>query len=170
MDGLAAIVTGGSSGIGAAVVTQLAVLGARVAALDIQPPVGDSPAMHVPCDVSDTARVQAAVTTAGEALDGIDIVINNAGIGAQGTVAHNDEEEWARVLNINVTGIARVTRAAHRAGRAGVPWCTRRRPLGERLRPRLAGRAPAGVPARARHVPARRAPVRPPARLPVLVA
>ena len=42
----------------------------------------------------------------------LDIVINNAGIGAQGDIAANDDEEWLRVLNVNVVGIARVSRAA----------------------------------------------------------
>ena len=45
----------------------------------------------------------------------IDIVVNNAGIGAQGSVADNDDDEWARVLSVNVIGIARVTRTA-------LPW------------------------------------------------
>jgi NAD(P)-dependent dehydrogenase (short-subunit alcohol dehydrogenase family) len=44
-------------------------------------------------------------------LGGIDILVNNAGIGAQGTVADNEDEEWHRVLDVNVVGIARVTRA-----------------------------------------------------------
>jgi NAD(P)-dependent dehydrogenase (short-subunit alcohol dehydrogenase family) len=45
-------------------------------------------------------------------LGGLDIVVNNAGIGAVGDVGGNDDAEWARVLDVNVTGIARVTRAA----------------------------------------------------------
>ncbi len=58
------------------------------------------------------ASVDAAVATVAEAFGGIDIVINNAGIGATGDVAANDDDEWLRVLSINVVGIARVTRAA----------------------------------------------------------
>jgi NAD(P)-dependent dehydrogenase (short-subunit alcohol dehydrogenase family) len=45
-------------------------------------------------------------------MGGIDILINNAGIGARGTVADNDDVEWHRVLDVNVVGIVRVTRAA----------------------------------------------------------
>src|SRR5690625_7148321 len=47
-----------------------------------------------------------------EQLGGLDVVINNAGIGAQGDVTANDDAEWARVLDINVMSVARVTRAA----------------------------------------------------------
>jgi 2-keto-3-deoxy-L-fuconate dehydrogenase len=49
---------------------------------------------------------------AADALGGIDILVNNAGIGAQGDIAANSDAEWRRVLEINVLGIARVTRAA----------------------------------------------------------
>jgi 2-keto-3-deoxy-L-fuconate dehydrogenase len=56
--------------------------------------------------------VRAAVDRAAEELGGIDIVINNAGIGAQGEVDANDDAEWARVLDVNVVSVARVTTAA----------------------------------------------------------
>src|SRR6185503_19976190 len=59
-------------------------------------------------DVSDDASVRAAVAS----LDGLDVLVNNAGIGAQGDVTANDDDEWHRVFDINVVGIARVTRAA----------------------------------------------------------
>jgi NAD(P)-dependent dehydrogenase (short-subunit alcohol dehydrogenase family) len=47
-----------------------------------------------------------------EELGGLDLLVNNAGVGASGDVAANDDDEWARVLDVNVTGIARVSRAA----------------------------------------------------------
>ena len=111
-DELHAIVTGGASGIGAAVVRRLLAGGARVAVLDLDISTASSESFGVVADVADDASVRAAVELAAAELGGIDIVINNAGIGAQGTIEENDDAKWARVLNINVTGMARVTRAA----------------------------------------------------------
>jgi 2-keto-3-deoxy-L-fuconate dehydrogenase len=110
-DGLAAIVTGGASGIGLATATMLAGRGARVACLDLNPEVAE-PLLGFRGDVTDDASIRAAVADAAEALGGIDIVVNNAGIGAQGSVEDNDDDEWARVFDVNVTGMVRTTRAA----------------------------------------------------------
>lgn len=112
MAGLRAIVTGGASGIGAAIAGALADRGACVAVLDINTVSADARYLPFTCDVANSKSVNAAVAAAAEAMGGIDIVINNAGIGAQGTVADNDDDEWLRVLNINVVGMARVSRAA----------------------------------------------------------
>ena len=111
-DELNAIVTGGASGIGAAVVRRLLAGGARVAVLDLDIATASIESFAVVADVADDASVRAAVERVAAEFGHIDIVINNAGIGAQGTVEENDDAEWARVLNINVTGMARVTRAA----------------------------------------------------------
>jgi 2-keto-3-deoxy-L-fuconate dehydrogenase len=111
LTGLNAIVTGGASGIGLATATLLAERGARVACLDLNPAV-DEPLTGLRADVTDDASVRAAVAAAATTLGGLDIVINNAGIGAQGTVEDNDDAEWARVFDVNVQGIVRVTRAA----------------------------------------------------------
>ena len=111
-DELNAIVTGGASGIGAAVVRRFLSGGARVAVLDLDIATASSESFAVVAAVADDASVRAAVEKVAAELGHIDIVINNAGIGAQGTVEDNDDDEWARVLNINVTGMARVTRAA----------------------------------------------------------
>jgi NAD(P)-dependent dehydrogenase (short-subunit alcohol dehydrogenase family) len=56
--------------------------------------------------------VRAAVAAAAADLGGLDVLVNNAGIGAQGTVADNDDAEWHRVYDVNVVGMVRVTRAA----------------------------------------------------------
>ena len=116
-DGLVAIVTGGASGIGAAVAAQLHARGATVGVIDrTSVPHGSvGVARAEVADLTDDAAVRAAVTAIAEALGGIDVLVNNAGIGAVGDVAANDDEEWHRVWDINVVGMARVTRAA-------LPW------------------------------------------------
>ena len=101
-DGLVAVVTGGASGIGKATVELLESRGATVAILDLA----------TGCDVGDTASVNSAVASVIDRHGRLDVVINNAGIGAAGDVTANDDAEWHHVLNINVVGIARVSRAA----------------------------------------------------------
>lgn len=110
--GLTAIVTGGASGIGRSVTETLLASGANVAVLDLNPDGAPDGALALQCDVSDRASVDAAVETTAAEYDGIDIVINNAGIGAQGQVDANDDAEWNRALNVNVVSVARVTAAA----------------------------------------------------------
>jgi NAD(P)-dependent dehydrogenase (short-subunit alcohol dehydrogenase family) len=63
-------------------------------------------------DVSDDDAVRAAIDEAARMLGGIDVVINNAGIGAQGTIESHADEEWHTVLDINLLGTVRVSRAA----------------------------------------------------------
>jgi NAD(P)-dependent dehydrogenase (short-subunit alcohol dehydrogenase family) len=110
---LVAVVTGGASGIGAATAKLLVERGARVAVLDRDVADVNSTAFAaVPCDVTSTAAVDAAISDVVLRLGAIDILVNNAGIGAVGDVTENGEDEWHRVLDVNVVGIARVTRAA----------------------------------------------------------
>jgi 2-keto-3-deoxy-L-fuconate dehydrogenase len=110
---LVAIVTGGGSGIGAAAARVLARRGATVAVLDRDLQASDEPsALALRCDVRDSAAVDEAVRAVAAELGRIDVLVNNAGIGAVGDIAANDDEEWHRVFDVNVVGIARVTRAA----------------------------------------------------------
>jgi len=110
-DGLRAVVTGGASGIGLATATLLAARGAAVATIDLDDGVPE-PLLGLKADVSDDARVRDAVEQAAERLGGIDVLVNNAGIGAQGDITANDDEQWHRVFDVNVVGMVRVTRAA----------------------------------------------------------
>ncbi|HEY2575541.1 MAG TPA: SDR family oxidoreductase [Streptosporangiaceae bacterium] len=132
--GLAAVVTGGASGIGLATARLLAARGARVAVLDRDtaaladlPVRGGAGAQHlghgvtllgIAADVTDDTGVRRAVGEAAETLGGIDVLVNNAGIGAIGSVEENDDDEWQHVLDVNVLGAVRVSRAA-------LPWLRR---------------------------------------------
>jgi NAD(P)-dependent dehydrogenase (short-subunit alcohol dehydrogenase family) len=111
-DGLVAAVTGGGSGIGAAIARRLMADGARVAVLDLDvsnPPEG---ALAVKADLTDDETVRAAVDRVLQEWDRLDVLVNNAGIGSQGTVADNPDDEWHRVLDVNLLGMVRATRAA----------------------------------------------------------
>ncbi|MEF3404248.1 SDR family NAD(P)-dependent oxidoreductase [Agromyces sp. CCNWLW203] len=110
--GLVAIVTGGASGIGAAIADRLQQGGARVAVFDLQPDAAAHADLAIAVDVADDASVRAGVERVAAELGRIDIVVNNAGIGAQGTIEANSDEEWHRVFDINVLGMMRVARAA----------------------------------------------------------
>jgi NAD(P)-dependent dehydrogenase (short-subunit alcohol dehydrogenase family) len=109
---LVAIVTGGASGIGAAIANRLADAGARVAVFDLDPANAEPRHFAVAVDVADDESVQAGVEEAVAKFGRLDIVINNAGIGAQGTVEDNDDAQWHRIWDVNVVGMARVSRAA----------------------------------------------------------
>jgi len=111
-DGLVAAVTGGASGIGAAVAGELAARGARVAVLDLNPGGAENADLAIGTDVSDDASVRAAIEQIVSELGRLDVLVNNAGVGAQGTVEDNDDAEWMRVLDINLLGMVRTTRAA----------------------------------------------------------
>ena len=111
-EGLRALVTGGASGIGRATAELLAARGAQVAVLDRDPASVDKPLLAHRADVTDDTSVREAVAAAVAELGGLDIVINNAGVGAQGTIEDNDDAEWHRVLDVNVVGMVRVARAA----------------------------------------------------------
>ncbi|MFC8195016.1 SDR family NAD(P)-dependent oxidoreductase [Streptomyces sp. NPDC060006] len=111
-EGLRALVTGGASGIGRATAELLASRGARVAVLDLDPAGVEKPLLGYRADVTDDESVRRAVAAAAADLGGLDVLVNNAGIGAQGTVEDNDDEVWHRVLDVNVVGMVRAARAA----------------------------------------------------------
>jgi 2-keto-3-deoxy-L-fuconate dehydrogenase len=110
--GLAAIVTGGGSGIGLEAARTMAARGAAVACLDLEPSAAAEPLLAITADVTDEDSIRKGVQNAAERLGGVDVLVNNAGIGAQGTVEDNSYDEWRRVLDVNLLGIVRTTRAA----------------------------------------------------------
>ncbi|MFE7216294.1 SDR family NAD(P)-dependent oxidoreductase [Streptomyces sp. NPDC057611] len=111
-DGLGALVTGGASGIGLATARLLAAEGARVAVLDRAEAAPEPFDVYVRADIGHDPSAMAAVEQAVSALGRLDVLVNNAGIGAQGGIEDNTDKEWHQVLDINVLGLVRVTRAA----------------------------------------------------------
>lgn len=106
------MITGGASGIGAATADLLRRRGAQVSILDRDITNASDDVLAIAADVTDSATIEHAVSSVVAQLGSLDIVVNNAGIGANGDISANGDEEWARVFDVNVTGIARVTRAA----------------------------------------------------------
>ncbi|WP_330479376.1 SDR family oxidoreductase [Streptomyces platensis] len=105
------LVTGGAQGIGRAIAQFLVECGHHVAVLD-RTDVQEPGLIVVRADLSESTEVARAVEGAVDALGGLDVLVNNAGVGAAGGVEDNDDDEWQSVLDINVVGTARVTRAA----------------------------------------------------------
>jgi NAD(P)-dependent dehydrogenase (short-subunit alcohol dehydrogenase family) len=114
----AAIVTGAGSGIGAAVVRRLAADGYGVVLLGRrQDPLREvarevDAAAVVAGDVGSQADVDRAVASAHERFGGVDVVVNNAGVGDSGTALDETLESWERTLRINATGAFLTARAA----------------------------------------------------------
>jgi 2-keto-3-deoxy-L-fuconate dehydrogenase len=110
--GLTAVVTGAGSGIGLAVSRKLKSQGATVIGIDINPGEFEGIGRWVKCDIGSDESVTAAFHELASTTPVIDILINNAGIGAIGTVEDASTVEWNKVLNINVIGTSRVSAAA----------------------------------------------------------
>jgi NAD(P)-dependent dehydrogenase (short-subunit alcohol dehydrogenase family) len=108
LDGRRAIVTGGSSGIGAAICRVFASKGAHVALLDRRV---DGAPLTYECDVGDAAAVDAAVAAACEELGGVDILMNNAGMGMNKSLHTYTDREWDLVVRVNLTGAFNCMRA-----------------------------------------------------------
>jgi NAD(P)-dependent dehydrogenase (short-subunit alcohol dehydrogenase family) len=107
------IITGAAGGIGSAAATELRARGAQVVGLDLEPSEG-----VVACDVRDQESVDAAVAEAIERLGGLDVLINNAGIGIPQSAGTAPDEDALAVIDVNLLGPWRVTAAALPALRA----------------------------------------------------
>lgn len=107
LDGRVALVTGGGGGIGAAVVRTLASHGARVIAADITPVPpddGDARVERVRMDVTDRRQIDDTVRGIIQRLGRLDILVNVAGVVSLGSAENLAEDEWDRVVRINLKG------------------------------------------------------------------
>jgi len=121
LTGKAALVTGASGGIGGAIARALHGAGAKVALSgtrtgpleDLAGALGER--VHVlPCDLSDAAAVDSLPTRATEAMGSLDVLVNNAGITRDNLFMRMSDDEWAEVLNVNLTSAFRLSRGALR--------------------------------------------------------
>jgi NAD(P)-dependent dehydrogenase (short-subunit alcohol dehydrogenase family) len=116
-----ALVTGGNTGIGAAVSERLAAEGARVAIGFVEDPGGagslatrlaaGGTAIAVPCDVTDPSSIEAAVSRVGRELGPVGILVNNAGVLERTTFLELDADRWTRALEVSLSGSFRCARA-----------------------------------------------------------
>lgn len=118
IDGKVVLITGPARGIGAETARQLAARGARLSLVGLEPELLAALAAelgegHVwfDCDVTDQSALERAVAGTVEALGGIDVVIANAGIACNGTVAVGPVEALVRIIEVNLTGVVRTVSA-----------------------------------------------------------
>jgi len=119
LSGMTALVTGASGGIGSAIAAALAGQGVRVAlsgtreeALKAVAETLPGDPVILPCDLSDSAAVDALVPRAVEALGQLDILVNNAGVTRDNLVMRMKDEEWDTVIRVNLEAAFRLIRAA----------------------------------------------------------
>lgn len=129
LDGQTALVTGGGSGIGAAIATLFGAQGARVAVLDVDEEAaiatvdqieedgGTAAFFH--CDVSDQRAVEQAFEQTVATFGGLDVLINNAGVAHVGDVESTSEEDFDRIYRVNVKGVYNCLRAGVPAMKTG---------------------------------------------------
>ena len=112
--GKTALVTGGGSGIGAAIAQELTRAGAQVIVADINLRSAQEIASSLPAATAVELDVTspAAIARIIEALPSLDILINNAGIGLVGDIAHTSADDFSRVMQVNVTSVFYMTQAA----------------------------------------------------------
>jgi 2-keto-3-deoxy-L-fuconate dehydrogenase len=114
LDSKTALVTGGASGIGAATCRELTRAGAQVLIADLNLPAATALAAELPgaeaieMDVTDAASIARAFSN----VPTLDVLINCAGIGLVGDITRTSEEDFARVMRVNVTSVFLVTQAA----------------------------------------------------------
>ena len=119
LNGMTALVTGASGGIGSAIAKSLATQGARVALSGTREEAlraiaaeigGDS--VILPCNLGDPAAVDGLVPRAVEALGKLDILVNNAGVTRDNLAMRMKDEEWSEVISVNLEAAFRLIRAS----------------------------------------------------------
>lgn len=115
--GKGVFITGGGTGIGGAVAARMIARGARVVIVGrriepLQEVAAATGAIAMSCDVADTASVDAAIAATVAEFGRLDIVVNNAGVAHRGSVENVDDDGWNSMIDVNLTGAARVARAA----------------------------------------------------------
>src|SRR4051794_22039510 len=119
MSGRRVVVTGGSSGLGAAVVDALAALGDGISVLDLKPPHESAAVADVRIvDLADPRAAAGALAQTATALGGLDAVVTCAGTDACGDLADVPADDWERVIAVNLVGMVAVVRAS-------LPWLAR---------------------------------------------
>jgi NAD(P)-dependent dehydrogenase (short-subunit alcohol dehydrogenase family) len=108
--GSAVLITGGSSGLGAAVVTAVAKAGGRPYVIDRQPPADGVP--WIGCDLADTRAAEQATRQLAEQAGGLDGVVTAAGTDVPGRLADISGETWERIVTVDLFATAAVVRAA----------------------------------------------------------
>jgi 3-oxoacyl-[acyl-carrier protein] reductase len=121
LEGMTALVTGASGGIGGAIArglaangARVAVSGTRVAPLEVLAAEMGDATVVLPCDLSDSAAVDGLVPGAVDALGKLDILINNAGVTRDNLAMRMKDEEWDTVIRVNLEAAFRLARAALR--------------------------------------------------------
>ncbi len=123
LSGRIALVTGAGSGMGAAIAAHLAALGASVAALGrredrllalaTSAAGSDAPGriLAVPADITSESEIDAAVARIHREFGAVDILVNSAGVMLPNPLADGRADEWGRMIDTNLTGLLRITRA-----------------------------------------------------------
>jgi NAD(P)-dependent dehydrogenase (short-subunit alcohol dehydrogenase family) len=115
------VITGGGSGLGRALALDYAREGCSVAVLDREGASAEAvageveaaggKALPIACDVTDPEAVEAAAIAIQRGWRGVDVLVNNAGIAGSGTVVDTPEEDWRRIMDVNLFGVVTVCRA-----------------------------------------------------------